>query len=413
MVLTEDSPLARIRGLASRLAPRMWMIPAGWCVLAIGLGLAVPRIDSLHDASVPLGFVGGTEGARTVLSTIAGAMISVTGVVFSVTMVVLQLASSQFSPRVLETFLADRVVQNTLGLFIATFMYSLIVLRSILEDGPIPQTAVTLAYVFVLAAVAMFVFFMGRITRNISVRTVVHRVASETRELIERRTGQPEGVQPIHTDAGQRQSVITAGHSGYLDAVYADRLVSTASDHDAHVEVVHSLGTFVVEGTPVAVVRQAAEDAHDWSDLEQKMGRMIIVRRQRTMEQDISYGFRRLVDIAERAISPGINDPTTATQVIDEMHDLLRRLALAPEPQRRHGDSEGRERVLVRPHTFADLLDQGVDEIAHWGATGLQVPRRLLAMLDELIAAAPHHLEVLRAKRAAVNARVERASGTV
>ena len=186
--------------------------------------------------------------------------------------------------------------------------------------------------------------------------------------------------------------------SGYLDAVDLSRLCRSATQHDARVELLHPLGTFVPEGSPLAMVHLGQEPSgEDWSDL---VRGSLALRRERSMAQDASFGFRRLVDIADRALSPGVNDPTTAVQVIDQLHDLLRRMVAVPDPYPAHLDDEGVVRVVTRDLGFADYLDLAIDEIAHWGGDSLQVPRRLELMLEDLTAAAgPDQSEALRAKR--------------
>lgn len=396
---------ARLRRWIGRALGPFWVVPAAWCVAAVAAGIFVPAIDDSVSEWMPFVFQGGAEGARTVLSTIAGAMISVTGLVFSITIVVLQLASSQFSPRVLQTFLSDRVTQNTLGVFAASFLYSLTVLRSVEDqvDSSVPQLGVTIAFFLVLGAVAMFLAFIHHITQSISVSTVIRRVGDDTRGVLERtaqdRVQRPP--EPVPTTHLAHQAVVVAPQSGYLDTVEPDLLCHLAAERDVRIEILRPLGSFVAEGSPVAVVRGDG-DLHD-TDCDALVRRGIRIARVRTMDQDVSFGIRRLVDIAERALSPGTNDPTTATQAIDELHDVLRRLAMQPDPYPVWCDESGTPRVVTTEHTFADLLDLAVDEIAHWGANGVQTPLRLAAMFADLEPVATEsHRVTLQAKAAEV-----------
>ena len=387
---------------ARRAVRPFWVVPALWSGGAIALGLVVPRLDSTGLADLlPFLFPGDVEGARSVLSSIAGAMITVTGLVFSNTMVVLQLASSQFSPRVLQTFLQDRVTQHTLGVFTATFVYALTVLRSLADagDDPVPQLAVTLAFALVVAAVAMFLLFINHITASVGISNILHRSARETRDLLQRGRGARRDLpeeRPDLADLGH-QHVVLARRSGYLDALDVDQLCARARQHGARIEVLHPLGTFLVESRPLAVVHGARSGDVDWDQL---LHRHVDLARERSLQQDVAFGLRRLVDIAERALSPGINDPTTAVQAVDQLHDLLHRLATEPDPWPVHVDDEGTPRLVTRETTFEQLLDLAVDEIAHWGRDGLQVPRRLRAMLDDLLVdATPEHRTALQAKQ--------------
>ncbi len=381
------------------------MVPAIWSVASVLLGLVVPKVDELSGSWLPILFSGGAESARSVLSTTAGAMISVTGLVFSITIVVLQLASSQFSPRVLSTFLEDRITQHTLGVFAASFLFSLTVLRSIVDNGDgaivVPQLAVTLAFLFVLGAVGMFLAFIHHITQSVSVATVIQRAGEQTRHLLEssskRRRTLPMDAPEVEHLTGQ--TVVTASRSGYVDRVDPDHLCRAAAEHDARIEVLHPLGTFVAKGAPLVMVRGAVAGA-DWLHVIESA---VTQRRERSMQQDLTFGLRRLVDIAERALSPGINDPTTAVQAVDELHDLLRRVVVEESVVGVHLDDDGVTRVITTEHTFGDLLDLAVDEIAHYGADSIQIPARLDQMLTDLeVAALPQHREVVQAKRDAL-----------
>ena len=402
-------PRGRIAPRARRLLQHFWVVPALWCTAAVLLGLAVPHLDTTWLAGhLPFLFPGDVEGARTVLSTIAGAMISVTGLVFSNTMVVLQLAGTQYSPRVITTFLHDRVTQHTLGLFAACFVYALTVLRALADSGGaaadgVPQVAVTLGYALVLASVAMFLTFIHHITSSIGVGSVLRATARSTRALLERSQECAPLVpradeQPALPELGAPHVVI-APRSGHLDAIDVEALCREATREGARVEVLHPLGTFVVEGGPLALVH-GADAATDWAHA---VTRHLDLADERTLGQDVSFGVRRLVDIAERALSPGVNDPTTAVQVLDQLHDLLRRMASAEDHWPVHSDDEGVVRVVTRERSFADHLDLALDEICHWGESSLQVPARVESLLADLEAAATAaHRPVVAAKRAAL-----------
>ncbi len=395
--------LGRPRRFARKVFSPFWVVPSLWCFGAVTVGLLVPEFEQANPGWLPLLFQGGATGARSLLSTIAGAMISVTGLVFSITIVALQLASSQFSPRVLRTFLDDRIPQNALGVFAASFLYSLTVLRSVIEgtsarSESVPQLAITLAYLLVLGSVAMFLWFIHHITLSISVGTVITEIGVDTRAMLGARSepGPAGPREPGPLPPYDGQSVAVAERSGVLDVVDVATLCSTARQHDVRVEVLHKLGTFVPEGAPVALVHGGAS-SEDWDTL---VGRGLELSSERSMAQDLSYGLRQLVDVAERALSPGINDPTTAVQVIDQLHDLLRRLGASPDPACVASDDDGVTRVVTREWTFTELLDLSVDEIAHWGAEGIQVPRRLDAMFADLINGVhPRFREIVQAKR--------------
>ncbi|MBF4160147.1 DUF2254 domain-containing protein [Nocardioides acrostichi] len=399
------SPLAR---WWHRVTGPFWVVPVTWCVAVGVVGLAMPRLETagLSDHLFFL-FPSDVEGARSVLGAIASAMISVTGLVFSNTMVVLQLASSQYSPRVLRSFLDDRVTQHTLGLFTGSFVYALTLMRSLGggNGDPVPQVGLVLAYLLVLAAVGMFLAFIHHITQAVGVTNVLQRTANETRDLLARTQDEarPSPASEAWDDDAApsiRPHVVVADHSGYLDLVDVHHLVRVAHRHEGRVDVLHPLGTFVVEGSPVALVHAPELEAEARDQVDRSVCSALELAQERTLRQDVSFGLRRLVDIAERALSPGVNDPTTAVQAIDQLHDLLRRMAVVDPTSPHLHDEDGVLRLVTRPFSFGDYLDLAVDEVAHWGRDSIQIPRRLTAMLDELEAAAiPAHRDAVRAKQ--------------
>ncbi len=381
-----------------------WVVPATWCTVAVVAGVLLPAVESDATGSWIL-FDAGPESARSVLSTIAGAMISVTGLVFSITIVVLQLASSQFTPRVVGSFLTQRIPQHTLGVFTASFLYSLMLLRAVETDpdspqAQVPQISISIALVLVLAAVLMFLAFIHHITRSISVGVVIRRIGDDCRDLLT--SGRTGADHLLHEapdlPATRRQRVVVAPRSGYLDLVDRERLCRLGSSHSARIEILHPLGTFVPEGSPLALVHEGDDTSPsaDWPDLVCSGLELTLMR---SMRQDLSLGFRRLVDIAERALSPGVNDPSTAVEVIDQLHDVLRRLAAMRGAYPVTSDEEGIPRVVTRDHSFEDYLDQAIDEIAHYGRDDLQIPHRLDMLLHDLASAAvPERAIAIRAK---------------
>lgn len=406
-----------------RIFSPFWMVPALCCLFALAAGVLLPEVDERLSQYVPFLFQAGPGGARTMLSTIAGAMISVTGLVFSITIVVLQLASSQFSPRVLRTFLDDRTPQATLGVFTASFVYALTVMRDVSgssddSNEAVPQIALTLAFVLVLASVGMFLAFIHHITQSISVDTIIRTVGSETLTLMARgRSESPaESVSPKASSAshdptnqdGYRQIVIEAGSSGYLNYVDHRDLVTLAAAHDAFITLLHPLGTYVVPKQPIAMVDvDVRVAAPDW---DKKVLSHFTITWRRTMEQDITFGIRQLVDIGERALSPGVNDPTTAIQVVNQLHTILHRIIVTGQVSTLLRDEEGAPRVLSAEWTFDSYLDLCIDEIAYWGAGSLQIPPRLDQLLTQLEhIASPEQQKSLQVKRFSVDALVRAA----
>lgn len=392
-----------------RLVRPFWVIPAAVTAVAALLGLVLPLVDAALHFEIGVTFPGGPDGARSVLSTIASAMISVTGLVFSITMVVMQLASSQFSPRILQDFLSTRITQWTLGVFVASFVYSLTVLREVRgaaddADAFVPQLSVSLAYLIVLAAFVLFLAFIRTIMRLIQVSDVISRVGDTTLRTL--RATLPDADESaelgLWSPAGPAATIRLDDRHGHLVEVDEKRLAALAAEHDLWFEVLPEPGAFLAPGTEV--LRVWGE--HD-EDLHATVQRCLSLGSQRLIRRDPAFGVRQLVDVAERALSPGINDPTTATQVITELRVVLGEAVTRADSPRHTADEVGTVRVAARRTTVRELLLLAVEEIAHYGATTLQVPRALEGMLDELHAIAlPRHHGALQEARELARARV-------
>jgi len=215
----------------------------------------------------------------------------------------------------------------------------------------------------------------------------------------------PEHPKQAAAETGQARSVVVVAESnGYLNYVDAPTLVETATGLDAWVEVLRPLGTFVVVDQPVAVVHPLQAGPADAQHCQDRVLRTLLLTTRRSMEQDVSFGIRQLVDIAERALSPGINDPTTAIQVLNELHTILRCIAVEPDTPAAHNDPDGITRAVLCEWSFGQYLDLCIDEIAHWGESSLQVPPRLTQMLEQLVQVAqPEHRPVIQGKLAQVS----------
>jgi len=367
----------------NRVRNGFWFLPAVCAVLAVLLGLVVTSLDQAFAGALPFLFAGGPDGARSLLSSITSSMISFTGLVFSITIVVLQLTSSQFSPRVLRTLLQDRTSQLALGVFVATFLYAMTVQRSVRGgDGDtqefVPQLGVTLAYGFVLLSVALFIRYIHHIANAIRAVSIITSVADEARGVID---GWPEPApEPPPPPSGTPQRRLSTPAPGVVITIDTKRLVRAAEAADVVFVLVPHLGDFVCTGAEIVDVYGAAADDID----EETVVPALALDRERTMDQDAAFGFRQLIDIAERALSPGVNDPTTAVQAMDQLRDLLRRMSVRRLPDGLHCDSTGRLRVVVPQLDFADYLDLAVDEIAHYGENSLQVRAHLAHLLHDL-----------------------------
>lgn len=368
------APAGRIRELVRS---TFWLVPSlcviGAVVLAIGLVALDHHIGSVDTAFL---FPGPPSGARSLLSAIIQAMITFTGLVFSITIVVLSLTSGQFSPRVLRTFLRDRTIRLALGTFLATFIYAMVVLREVRSGhAGVPRVAVTVTFVLVLASVAMFISYVAHVANMIRLASIVDSISHDARAGLPQLRRAPR--RKARPALGPLRQVAPADGPGVLAAVNVRALVALACRADSQLVLVPKIGDFVPGGGSLFRVHTNEVD-------EQSVNQRVSFDRERTLEQDLAFAFRELVDIAQRALSPSVNDPTTAAQAIDVEHDLLRRLAPERLGDIHHEDGDGVLRLLVPALDFSDYLELAVGEILPYVQLGRQVPRRLQVMLDDL-----------------------------
>lgn len=380
------------------LRTQLWPVPVLAVALAVFLGTGLPALDSELDGELPanataLLFSGGPEAARSVLQAISGSLITVTSLTFSLTVVTLQLASSQFSPRLLRTFSSDRFVHATLALFLAAFAFALTVLRSVRDEGNgntafVPEISVSVAFVLAMASVIGLVLFLAHLTREIRVETMLRRVNMETQQTIDRVL--PEDRPAVGPEPAPTPGMfhIRATSSGFLTSLDKDSLFKAAVETGAVVRIDRQPGSSLVEGVPFAVAWPSepgkAFTQTERDELAKAVNDAVSTGFERTNVQDVGFGFRQLVDVAARALSPGINDPTTAVHVIGHLSVLLCRLARRNLGAEHLTDRDGRVMVVITLPDLSDLLELGMNQITHYGATDPAVAARLLNMLQEL-----------------------------
>ncbi len=378
---------------------QLWPIPVTGVVLAVLAGTFLPYLDVGVDRNLPgwldsIVFSGDPGASRTVLGAVASSLITVTALTFSLTVVTLQLASSQFSPRLLRTFTQDGFVQITLALFLATFTYSLTVLRSVrssAESGNaafVPRLAVTASFLLALASVIGLVLFLAHLTRQIRVETIlrdVHLDVSRTiaANLIRRGVDSPS--------APRRPAQCTrvfATTSGFLLRVDQGKLVDLADDADAVICLDREPGDFVVAGTPLATLWQRGGGRLTEPDvvtrLRKGVGKAVHTGPERTAAQDVGYGLRQLTDVVSKALSPGINDPTTAAHALGHISSLLVELTdYQLGPATIAGDGDVPRVILTRP-TFERYLDVAITQPRMYGASDPAVVSSLFRLLTDL-----------------------------
>lgn len=386
-----------IRRLQAAFRARLWPIPVLAVVLAVALGAGLPALDALLDAHMPGGlknylFSGGPEAARAILQAISGSLITVTSLTFSLTVVTLQLASSQFSPRLLRTFTSDSFVHWTLAMFLGTFSYSLTVLRSVRSSAEsreefVPDIAVTVAFLLALASVIGLVLFLAHLTREIRVETMMKNVHAETAATIERVIPKDPTPGPSRP-AGPGAARLAAGSSGFLTSVDAAAVVGVARAADATIRIDAWPGESLIAGVPFATVWAAGErttfTAAELEDLTRRIGDTVTIGFERTNEQDPAFGFRQLADVGARALSPGTNDPTTAVHVIGHLSSLLCLLAGRELGDEASKDDDGVVRAIVARPGFDHYLSLAVSQIRHYGMQDADVGTRLLALFEEV-----------------------------
>ena len=407
--------LERVR---DELRSMFWLVPAVCVVTAIGVAVGLVALDQALGAVSPgVLFPGPPSGARSFLSSITQAMIAFTGLVFSITIVALQLTSGQFSPRVLRAFVRDRAIQFALGVFVSTFVYAMIVQRAVTGSAGhhpfVPRIAVTGAFVLVLASVGLFIFYIHHVANMVRVATIVASLGAESRDLLRARYPASQPAAGPLPDLGSAARVISAPRPGVLVSVNEKALAGLAERNGCVVELAARVGDFLPEGAPLLRIHASGAGPGDVPGIDgPRLLAEVAQDSERTMEQDLAFGFRQLVDIAERALSPAVNDPTTACQALDVLHDLLRRLAVRHLPSGRLHDADGSLRLVVPQYVFADFVDLAVREVWRYGSDAAQVPGRLSAMLADLSAAAlPEYLPVLQQWAATIGGPAGRRAG--
>lgn len=393
--------LERLMAIWKEVRDSLWFLP-GLLTLG-GAALAVVMIeldtrDVLPADAAPLWLrTGSSDGARGVVTAIASGLITVTGVVFSVTIVALQLASTQYTPRVLRNFTADRASQVVLGVFIGTFTYALLVLRVVrgedptaLENGEhfIPHLSIVVAVVLALVSIGFLIFFIDHLARSIQASVILDRVTRETLRTMERlvpaRFGEEADDDAASATPSAQGSIITARSTGYVQGIDHDAVFTLLREGGMTIRMERQVGEFVLPGTSLATVWPAlSRTESEEGDVARNVRKAYLLGVERTPYMDVEHGVIELVDIAVKALSPSINDPTTAVLCVDRLTEALLAFARHESPGRvrRHDDGGG---FLILPRTeFDHLTDIALDQIRHFGAGN---PRFAMAVLDRLAA---------------------------
>lgn len=393
--------------ISNRLRASYWFTPSLMALAAIILSQIAINVDQYISIELAERFFPfyrtSPAGLRAVLSTTASSMITVAGVVFSLTMVVLSLTSQQYGSLVLENFMRDRPNQFVLGAFISTFLYCLLVLRTIQDGGDetfIPRIASLIGVSLAILSVGVLIYFIHHVSSSVQATTVIERASNDLLETID--TLYPEslgdGVVAIEgepprkpNDFDENLSQIPAYASGYAQLIDNEKLMEVATEHDLIISLFCRPGDFILESATVGSVYPKSRVT---DDVLEAVKEIIQIGNRRTYKQDLHLAFNQLVEIAVRALSPGINAPFTAVSCIDHLSKALYELGRRKFPSAHRHDQDEALRVIAKLYQFEELLSLSFDQIRHYSRTNNIVACHLLCVLNAMqegLKATPHH----------------------
>ena len=391
----------RLRQVWDDLKTSLWFRPALWVVGLGALALALTNLDENLErfltpdqlSQLTLIFGGGPEGARTLLGAVSASMLTVATLAYSIAMVAIVQTANAFSPRILRHYLGDTVQQHVLGVLMGTFLYCLLVLRVVGRDAPglfVPTLSITVAVLLALLSLASFIYFIHHVSHSIEVRHIVKIIRQEAEDLFDEvfpeTLGRPWTGQRLPCPPSTPPALVRATRPGYIQFIAPSELLGVAHQADLLVRVEPMPGDYVLPGLPLASVWPAEALTEDRAD---RLRAAFELGSERTLTQDLLFSMRQLSDIALRALSPAVNDPTTAMNCMDVMASLLTQMALHPPVTPYRCDDDGVLRVIARGPTFETMLDQAFNQIRHYAATDLACTWRLLEICGQLGHTAP------------------------
>jgi uncharacterized membrane protein len=379
-----------------------WLLPAVMNLVALVLGINMPYLENQfldNEAhKIPWIYSGGAEGARTLMATIAGSMIGVAGVSFSITIVTLVLASSQFGPRLLRNFMRDKRNQFVLGSFLATFLYCLIILRHV-EGGDslatfVPNFSVSFGLFLAICSLALLIYFIHHVAESIQAPNVVAAVSRDLNnaiehlfpEELEHDDSNKENISAINNNFEENflenSLLINADGPGYIQRIDLKDLMKLAVEKDLVISIKHRPGHFIMKNDIVLLVHtKVGLDKLSIKRLQVSY----YVSTQRTLAQDVAYAIDQLVEVAVRALSPGINDPFTAIQCINWLGDGLTHLANRKIPSPFQTDDQGIVRVIAYPITFESMVNAAFNMIRQNSKNSPSVMFKMLETIQSIL----------------------------
>ena len=359
----------------------MWF----WPLVCIGAGLALSVISVAVDrafdgALIPRALTGGPDAALEILGTVAGSMVSLTALVLTVVLVVIQLGMGQFSPRIVAAILQDRPSQFAIGTFVGTFAHAMLALSQVsTEEGAefVPGVAIVVAFVLIIVSIMVLVLYVNHIGRKLRAASLIEAVGQQIRQKLDELY--PERLNEEQETPG----VIFAPESGVLLHIDHTHLIELARRADVVFEVLPALGDFVPAGAPLVRIKGQPR-----LDVKAEVLRRISLDTERSFDQDLAYGPRLLVDICVRCLAEPF-DPTTAVQAIDRLHDFLRHLVHRKFPSGEYRDQAGTVRLVTKVVSWDDYVRLSFEEIRRGAVASVQVTRRLRACFEDLLQCAP------------------------
>ena len=379
-----------------------WFIPMFYVSSAVLAGLALPRIEQTYFSDYTLAV--SVASAQALLSAAASGMMALTGIVFAMAFVMVQFSAIAYSPRLVLWFARDRTLFHALGAFTATFLYALFTLAWVDRGGSanVPLFSMLLVGIMIIASMLMFSRLMQRLG-DLQIGNVLHLVGDQGRAVIGEMYRRPDDASVAHPAISaastarlgpMTQTVTYSGKPRTVASLNVASLVAQARDARGTIVMACAVGDTLVEGTALLNVHGSGKPLP-----EDALRRAVHLERERTFEQDPKYPIRLLVDIAIKALSPAINDPTTAVQTIDQLEDLLRRLGAAELDAGYAVDENGVLRLVFPTPTWDDYLSLAFDEIRHFGSNSVQVMRRMRSSLVGLAEALPSQERVEAVRR--------------
>lgn len=396
-----QSHAAWLRGLYEDVTTSLWFRPMFWM---FGMGILATLMVAADQTDVgnalrdllPDMLLGDTASVRTMLGAIAGAMLTVTSLSFTLMMSTVVQTANAYTPRLLRQYIGDPQNQHVLGILLGTFLYSVLVLFSIRggERVFVPIIASNVALLLSIVSIIAFVSFLNHAASSIKVGSIITLIVSATQDVIgesfPNTLGQAWEGESAYRLPESEPSIVCSKQTGYIQIYNLQELFEVATEHDLTIEVISLVGDFLLKGTPVMRVWHYRSEAVSQSR-EEKDDQILevarsayIVNRERTESQDIRFGFRQLSDIALRALSPGINDPTTAISAIHSIAALLSMVIENDEMCHMRCDENGKPRIILPEQTFQELLNEAFIQIRHYGIEDFLVVSTLLEMCGKI-----------------------------